>query len=249
MSRYLDRPDVTVVCVCPGHADAFAALGVQDSMVVRNAAPLSRVPATFPDLPDNDTLVVVLVGSLYPGRGVEALIEGASRARADGVPVMVEITGRGTKAYLDGLRALVARLAADEFVSFLGSAHPAEVPKRYARAHVGTALYEPVDLANDSLSNKIFETLAAGRPVLAGNMSENTRLLAEVPAGWTTEVTPEGLHGSLCRIWADIESVEPLARLALSACRGSLNWDHEVQPVIDDVIRAVVQRSKKDVSR
>lgn len=228
IARYFRRSSVVVVCVCQGHAEDYRGLGVQAPVVVRNAPSRTFSSNYFVDIPPLTELIVVLVGSLYPGRALESLISGAALARSAGVPVSLKISGKGTTEYLRQLERHASEVGVRDHVEFLGEVDPPAVRGRYESGHIGAVLYEPTDSANDSLSNKMFESISSGRPVLAGNLSENVRFLRENPLGWTCEPTPSGIARGMETVWQERASIARLARLAHSAALDELNWESEV---------------------
>jgi glycosyltransferase involved in cell wall biosynthesis len=104
--RRVARRQPTLLAVCDSHANEFRALGFNDVRVVRNVPSISFAPNFVPPA-DSDELVVCCVGSLYPGRGVEALIDGAVLARRRGADVRLEITGPASDAYARTIQARI----------------------------------------------------------------------------------------------------------------------------------------------
>lgn len=240
--RYLGRDNVTLTTVADGHAEEFRAAGARDVLVVRNMPAQDFVPTGLTPLPDLEQLIVVLLGSLYPGRGVEALIRAVHRARGRGIPVRLEITGRGSDGYLASVQALIGSLDACGYVDLLGPCTPGQVTERYARGHIGTALYEPVDRANDSLSNKLFESVASGRPVLAGNLSENLRVVDRYNLGWTSAVEPDALARTIAQIWTERDSLPDRARHCHDIAARELNWEAECATLISRIRQVLAGR-------
>lgn len=236
LTRYIARRDVMVVCVCDGHAKEFAEAGARKVSVVRNVPERSFIPARLTPIPSFDEgLRVVLVGSLYPGRGIEALIDACGELRTRGTPISLLISGRAGSRYLRSLQERVASADLAGTVLFLGPCEPKEVPARYADGHIGTALYEAVDPANDSLSNKIFESIASGRPVLAGRQPENQALLESATVGWTSPVEPQALADTLERIASNASQIPSLAQDCWLLSRSSWNWEVEVAPLLKEI--------------
>lgn len=240
MMRYLGRPDVTTVAVCDGHADEFAKAGASDVLTVRNVPRRDFIPDRFPPPPDLDgPLTLVLLGSLYEGRGVEALIKAVARARHRGYDVRLEITGRSSPEYLDRIHGVIRDIGVDGHVRYLGTCEPREVAERYARGHVGTALYEAVDRANDSLSNKLFECVASGRPVLAGDLPENSRVVEAYGLGWTADVNEHALADRIGEIAASVGTLEGKGRWCHEVSRRELHWEAEAGPIVERVRSAL----------
>ncbi|MGH1561490.1 glycosyltransferase [Mumia sp. DW29H23] len=242
MMRFLGRRDVTTVAVCDGHADEFARAGAHEVLTVRNVPRRDFIPDRFPPPPDpQGPLTLVLLGSLYEGRGVEPLIRAVARARLQGHDVRLEITGRASPEYLGRIRSVVRASDIEGHVRYLGPCEPDEVAERYARGHVGTALYEAVDRANDSLSNKLFECVASGRPVLAGDLPENRRVVEEHGLGWTAPVDEQALAERIGEIAASAGTLEARGRRCQDVSRRELHWEAEIGPLVERVGRYVTR--------
>ena len=235
--RAARRHAFTVVAVCESHAAGFRELGVRDVLVVRNVPMASFAPDFAPPLGGHE-LRVACVGSLYPGRGIEALIDAVVAARAAGAPVRLTVTGPAGTRYRQSLRDRIDAAEAGTYVRLEGACAPDEVVRCYQRAHVGTALYEAVDAANDSLSNKIFECVVAGRPVIAGNLPENTALVERHQLGWTCPVEVGPLRDLLVDLAADLAAVRSRAEHCHHVGRTEFIWEIETLPLQKRLIGA-----------
>lgn len=216
-----------VVAVCESHGQEFRNLGVRQVIVVRNVPSASYAPVFRPP-PSSNELVVACVGSLYPGRGIEALIDGVVDARSRGARVRLDITGPAGEEYLQELNERIAGAQAGEYIAVLGPCTPTEVAARYQNAHVGTALYEATDAANDSLSNKLFECIVAGRPVIAGNLPENSKVITEHEVGWLANIDSNSLSDLIYRLAESREDMENKAQHCYDVGRQHFVWEKEV---------------------
>jgi glycosyltransferase involved in cell wall biosynthesis len=232
--RRVARRQPTLLAVCDSHANEFRALGFNDVRVVRNVPSISFAPNFVPPA-DSDELVVCCVGSLYPGRGVEALIDGAVLARRRGADVRLEITGPASDAYARTIQARIDDAEAGGYITMHGPCRPQEVASRYQDAHVGTALYEASDSANDSLSNKIFEGIVAGRPVIAGDLPENRKVVDNYSVGWAVPVEAQALGDLLFRLSVNIHSVRSMAQHCHLVGKRNFTWESEIENVISSV--------------
>lgn len=154
--------------------------------VVRNCPPLRIEPAHRPDLL-RETLgivpeapVVLFHGSMDPDRGIHHLVAAlTARGLED---VHLALLGFGQ------LRAVFEERALDPALG--GRLHlippvpPEELTDWVASADVGAVLNEPAD-GNLVLStpNKLFESIAAGTPVLASDLPEIRRVVMDDPDG------------------------------------------------------------------
>ncbi|WP_204019246.1 glycosyltransferase [Micromonospora sediminimaris] len=220
------RAPVTVVAVCESHAAQFRRLGLDDVLVVRNV-PLAAFAPDFVPPPPGPDLIVACVGTLYPGRGIEALIDATVTARTAGAPIRLEVTGPASQQYRASLLDRIRAADAEAYVSLLGPCPSTEVAARIQRAHVATALYEAVDLANDSLSNKLFEGVVAGRPVIAGDLAENQALIRRFAVGWSVPAETTALSGLLRELASDLPGVRAMAEHCYRTGRSEFVWEAE----------------------
>jgi glycosyltransferase involved in cell wall biosynthesis len=233
--KWVARKQPTVLSVCNSHASSFRALGFEDVIVARNV-PSSTFASDFV-APDGKELTVACVGSLYPGRGIEALVDGVVIARNSGARVKLEITGPAGAEYADKIRRRIRLAGAERFIRLNAPCRPDEVAACYQAAHIGTALYEPVDAANDSLSNKLFECVVSGRPVLAGDLTENREVVQKHDVGWVVSVVPEAIGELLISISSDIDSIERRAMHCYATGRRNFTWEAEIAGLVSLVER------------
>ncbi|KRE35489.1 hypothetical protein ASG73_16270 [Janibacter sp. Soil728] len=235
-----------VTVVAPGHAEILrSTMGVRHALVVRNA-PLAEWRTEWVDQPEAPPLRVVTVGSLFPGRALELLIRAAAIARREGTDLRVAIFGSGRPDYLQSLRDLIVSEGVEDIVSLEGRIDSSQVSQTYTVGHVGLALYEGADPGNDSLSNKIIETVASGRPVLAGDLPENRAFITEFGVGWLTEVSAEAIAAALRNIASrsSRDDLQTLGQHCHAVAGESLTWESEFGKVLAAVDGFSVRRSR-----
>lgn len=106
--------------------------------------------------------------------------------------------------------------------------------------HVGTALYENVDAANDSLSNKIFECVVSGRPVIASDLSENRRFVQENEVGWLTDVAAGDLADLLRAIYEMRSNLSTLSRRVFERS-ATMTWENECRETIAWIVQSKIE--------
>lgn len=225
--------DIATV-VTYGDVGIVSALGFPVVMLVRNA-PLLNWRASFipPPKVEGGLLRAVAIGSIFEGRGYEILIRAIAKAQ-ESRRILVSIYGPGREDYLNTLRGLASALGVDGSIEWMGTIDSSEVSAAYLRSHVGLVLYESADAGNDGLSNKILECVSTGRPVIAGDLPENRKFVAENHVGWLTDVAVEGLAETLTHAAQDVDLEELSCR-----CRGYgdtwLNWESEFAKLLNAI--------------
>jgi glycosyltransferase involved in cell wall biosynthesis len=135
---------------------------------------------------DSDPLVRIAYVSIFQeGRGAIPLVKALQHLPADHV---VDLIGYVAQAdYETRLRA-----AAEPFgdrVTFTGKVPHSEVVPRIAAAKLSAVLIEPISESyRDSAPNKLFESFAAGTPVIASDLPVIARLTREEDAGVVCDV-------------------------------------------------------------
>ena len=147
-----------------------------------------RLPAggACPDYHPGDPPVVAYAGHLYPWKGCDVMVRALTLL--PGVHGLV-IGGRGGRGGQTGrgaadadfarLRALVTELGLDERVTITGLVPRAEVAERLARADVLALPTVDTPSARYTSPLKMFEYMAAGRPIVASDLSPIAEVLTD----------------------------------------------------------------------
>lgn len=141
--------------------------------LVRNTADLARFDAMrHPRRPfmADGRLRLVYAGALTPIYEVDVAIEAVAALRHvhPELPIDLHLYGRGDSA--DALGQQAADLGVAEAVHFHGRIPIEDVPAAVARADIGLAPTRRAQFTDYSLSTKIFEYAAMGKPVVASRL-------------------------------------------------------------------------------
>lgn len=237
--RRLARAAAAVVTVNDECADELARrLGITRPVVVRNCS-----PRWAPPVPQGDRLreaagipagsdVVLCHGGFQAGRGLE---ETALAMREPGLEAAhLVFLGYG-HAFLD---QVVADPLLAGRVHRLPAVPPDELLGWIATADVDVAVFRAVDL-NHVLStpNKVFESLAAGVPVVSSDTPARRRVLIDDPdgpLGVVCDATPASIAAAIRSILgAPPEARADLRRRCKAAADSRWNWDAEAERLLD----------------
>lgn len=195
--------------------------------VVLNAPLLARFdPAAYPERPFlvDGTLRLIYAGALSAVYELDVALHAVARIRElrPGLPVALDLYGRDFAEV--PLRDQVARLGLDDLVTFHGRIPIDAVPAVIARADVGLAPTRRTVFTNFSLSTKIFEYAAMGKPVVASRLP---MVEATFPAG--TVATYEagdaaGLAATILRLVDDQAGREAAIRRTAAVVE-ALSWE------------------------
>jgi glycosyltransferase involved in cell wall biosynthesis len=159
---------------------------------------LDRFPPTASPIPGGP-LEVVYAGTVGLAQGVPSLVEAAILAGPD----VVRLTILGDGAEAPAVASLAAQAAAGH-VAVLGSLPAAEIPGRYAAAGAGAVLLTDAPLFEEALPTKLFEVMAAGRPVLLAARGEAADLVRRAGCGLVVSPSdPAALAGAMEQLASD----------------------------------------------
>lgn len=195
-------------------------------------------PARHPARPfrDGGTLRLVYAGALTPIYELDVVVR-AMALLADQRPelrVELDVYGRGDSA--DDLASLAADLGLVDRVRLHGRIPIEAVPAAVASADVGLAPTRRTDFTDFSLSTKIFEYAAMGKPVVASHLPTIERYFGE-RALWTyAPGDPASFAGALGGLVDDADERARRAAEAEARTR-ALAWDRQVEGYLDVLAR------------
>jgi glycosyltransferase involved in cell wall biosynthesis len=216
---------------------SFAALTRLDParvVVGGNGTRVDRVrPGPWPSEP-----AVGLVSGAAPGRGIEALV-GAARLVRESVPdlrllLWLVATSPESQAYLDALREAIA---ADGWIE-IGTASHDRLGEELARATV-LAIPHPASTYMDvALPVKLFDSMAAGRPLLVTPRTETRAILERHDAGVVAAGDgPEDLAAGIVRLLEDDGLARRLGAQARAAAESEYDWPIVSARIADEILR------------
>lgn len=186
----------------------------------------TRVPQTIPPLrapAPGESFRVTYIGHLYPWKGVDTIIEAMKDLPGE---ELVIVGGLPPEPDLDRARELARALGVAERVSFRGYLPPTALTDERLRAD---AFVIPLP---DSLTAryftsplKLFEAMAAGRPIVASDLPSIREVLTnEVDALLVPPGDPHAFAAAIRRLAGDRELGARLARRAGEHVR-RFSWD------------------------
>jgi len=176
--------------------------------------------------------VVVYAGTFEPYQGLSTLLAAVGRV-VEAVPgaVFVLVGGEGPPA--EQIRQEASRLGLDRSIRLLGRKARDEMPAYLAMADV---LVSP-RCYGDNLPLKVFDYLAAGRPIVATDLPAHRALLDESRAV-LTEATAAGLARGIIDVLRDRSLAARLAVSARAYAATKLGWQGfvvAVKAIYDEV--------------
>jgi glycosyltransferase involved in cell wall biosynthesis len=230
-----------VITVNEALRDRLVGLGARPERVsvVINSPSLRRFdPQAHPsrEFMADGTLRIVYAGALTPTYELDVLLDAVARLRTDkpDLPVRVDVFGRGDSE--PALRSHAARLGLEDAVAFHGRIPIEMVPGAIAAADIGVAPTRHDRFTDISLSTKIFEYAAMGKPAICSSLPMVERTF---PAG-TVYVYPPGdsaaLAGALLTVVRDAAARDASVRSTLDITHG-LAWEVQAPRYVELVER------------
>jgi len=187
--------------------------------------PSAHAPRSF--MADG-VLRVVYTGALTPTYEVPVVVDAIHRLRAvrPELPVVFDVYGRGDAE--PALREQVERMGLDDVVRFHGRIPVEDVPAAVAAADVGLAPTRRDPFTDFSLSTKIFEYAAMGKPVVASALPMVERTF---PPGSVRGYAPgdaQALATALLELVDDPAAREASVAATLEQVR-ERSWEHEAE--------------------
>jgi glycosyltransferase involved in cell wall biosynthesis len=234
------------ITVNPAMRDRLVGMGVPAAKVgvVVNSPSLGRFDAAaYPRraFREDGRLRLVYTGALTPTYELDVAIAAVARiaaARPD-LDVGLEVYGRGDTG--PALEARAGGLGIADRVAFHGRIPIEDVPAAVARADIGLAPTRHDKFTDMSLSTKVFEYAAMGKPVVASRLP---MVEATFPPGTVATYTPGDPTEMAAAILTFAD--DPIAREAAVAGTAEIvragSWEREAEGYLSLVDRLIVRR-------
>lgn len=161
----IDKVAISLVSNTP-HPDRFA-----------------EAPASFPGSLEvqRGKFILMYVGFVNYSRGLDIIVQALSRFVEDTKRVHLVLVGSGNA--VTHLKDLVRRLQLEAFVSFEGWVENSLIPKYIASADVCLIPHRKCTHWDNTIPNKLFDYMAASKPVLASDVTPMKRIVSQVQCG------------------------------------------------------------------
>jgi glycosyltransferase involved in cell wall biosynthesis len=191
------------------------------------------LPGPWPDVP-----AVGFVSGAAPGRGIEILLEAVRQVRAvvHGTRLLLWLiaTGPDGEAYIDGLRAATAT---DDWVE-IGTAPYERLGPSLARATVLAIPHPANDYMDVALPVKLFDSMAAGRPLVVTPRPETAAIVERGGVGLVAaDDDPASIAAACVRLLEDAALARRMGEAARALAVREYDW-----PIVGDRIAAEILR-------
>ena len=115
------------------------------------------------------------------------------------------------------------RHAIEESVTFTGRVENSEIPGYLARAHLGIAVFRPIQLRAYAFPLKLLEYMAAGLPVIGNHDTETEDVILKHDIGTCVDFDAEEFARACVEILSDADRYERLSSNAREAVK-AYDW-------------------------
>lgn len=197
----------------------------------------------------NGKVNLVYFGNLDGIRGVDLAIRAVRRLQDLGRSVRLSVVGDGPS--LQGLRALAGELGVSDRVAFEGrlSLHDEAARNRVqtimARSHVGLIPHYDTEACNTTVSNKLFDYMLLGLPVIVSDVKPTARIVRAEECG---DVFRDRDEADLVRSVIALEQPEIRQRMAekgRAAIHRRYNWDYDARVLLETIQRVAARSAQR----
>lgn len=224
--RYLVKRVNKMISVSNAAAAYFKEKYNVDPVVITNC-PMKN---TLPLKPKTtDAFEVVYQGLMIGQRGYEEFVRSA-KFLDDGIRLVI----RGYGPIENQLREIIQTEGLTDKVVFKPPVEVAELIPEASASHMGAVLTKPVNINfRLTVSNKIFEYISAGIPVLLSDVPEHRYLNDKFGAGIILEdVTPEKIADAINNVYRNPELFKSLSD-GVDVMEKEMTWEKESEKLLD----------------
>jgi glycosyltransferase involved in cell wall biosynthesis len=176
----------------------------------------------------NEEFEVIYQGLMIKGRGYEEFVQSAKYLNDK---IKLVLRGYGSIEY--ALKKIITDNNLNNKVRFDGPVEIKDIVQKASESNLGVVLTQPVNINfKYTVSNKIFEYIQAGLPVLMSDIPEHRFLNKEFNFGIiVTDFSPENIAKTINEIAADQDKYNLLRKNANEAAK-LLCWENESRKLI-----------------
>lgn len=212
----------------------LAGLPPERTIVGGNGTDVERVRvAPWPDVP-----AIGMVSAGAPGRGIELLVDAARLAR-DAMPELrlflwLVATNDASAAYIDEVRRVVA---GDAWVS-VATAPYDRLGETLGAATVLAIPHPPGEYMDVALPVKLFDSMAAGRPLVVTPRVETAAVVRRLDVGVVADGdSADDLAAAALRLLGDTDATRAAGARARAAAEREFDWRIVGDRIADEVLR------------
>lgn len=204
--------------------------------VVSNTPDIGRFQKAKPTFPGSmcrmkDKFKLLYIGFVTGSRGLINAIEGMRLAVRKNPEIMLVIAGDG-KGRTE-LEKSVLKHGLGGNVFFEGRFDNAKMPEYVSSCDAGIIPHYSCGLWNNTIPNKLFDYMAAGKPVLSSDVTPVRRILEETGAGVVyKDTSPEDFCEKAVILASSPDRARQMGEMGEKAVKAKYNWDADFSRLI-----------------
>ena len=197
--------------------------------------------ATDPPPPsaDGDSFTLICHGAIEERYGHDTMLEAVARVRPHIPGLRLRILGAGS--YVEQFLALRARLGLEDCVDYLGWVSLERMVQELRAADVGIVAQKSSPYSNLVHTNKMYEYIALGKPVLASRLRAVQAYFDEDALCYFTPADPQSLADGILALYRDPARRQRLAENAYRLYQ-HYRWDRQKEVYLS-VYRRLLERT------
>lgn len=183
---------------------------------------------------DRDHFLVQFYGTFIPLHGIQYIIE-AAKVLEERSDIKFELIGKGQT--FDEMHALAQRLNSNN-ITFSEPIPYSALPQRIARADICLGIFGDTDKALRVIPNKVYQSMAMGKPVVTGDSSAIREVFNERHLGLCRMADANSLAEIILKLREDEELRKTIARQGYMLIKERFNpaiVGREVKSVIESI--------------
>ncbi len=187
------------------------------------------VDLSFFKTKNRDPNKIVFSGVMYHHRGLEVLLDAATRIVKEIPKTKLVLLGDGPE--MKKLKETVKQKNLDSNVEFKGWIDRKDIPEHLSNASIGIGPLKKTAVTENALPIKVLEYMASSLPIIAKTGTLPEDVLKDNENGWFVENSSE-LYEKIIKLEQNPELVEKMGKNSLSMVQ-KFSWEIIVKSIID----------------
>jgi glycosyltransferase involved in cell wall biosynthesis len=181
--------------------------------------------------PSNPPEVFAYHGYISGDRNLDVMIKAFIIAGKNNSDIAFTISGSFGEGY-EELKSIASNSNVSDRIKFTGEYKHSQIKELYSEMDVGILPYKNNTFINHTLSNKLFDYLAVGKPVIVSEAAPMARVINETGAGIVADCSrPESLAEAILKI-KDMP-LDDISKKEMKASIEKYNWQVDSGNMVD----------------
>ena len=205
----------------------------KNKVIVRNMHDIERLKKVDTNVEKDTFPVIYTSGTNGPNRNCKQMID-ALPLILDKIPnVIMRVAGNFPSGYMSFLKQYAAELGVEKHYELLGYKPYFEHFQRTLKVHIGCVFLKNDFNCINTTSNRLFEYMYCGLPILAENLPEPRRVIEDTGCGLLVDSTsPESIAEGALYLLNNPEEMAEMGRRGREAVLTKYNFNMDLKGLI-----------------